>query len=47
MHNFDLRPKLGRVRGKENRRFLLVCSFDPGGIVTVYEYVALWQSTSR
>jgi glycosyltransferase involved in cell wall biosynthesis len=47
MHNFDLRPKLGRIRGKDNRRFLLVCSFDPGGIVTVYEYVALWQSASR
>src|SRR5436189_5501640 len=47
MHNFDLRPKLGRGRGKDNRRLLLVCSFDPGGIVTVYEYVALWQSASR
>src|SRR5947207_1311989 len=47
MHNFDLRPKLGRIRGKDNRRLLLVCSFDPGGIVTVYEYVALWQSASR
>jgi glycosyltransferase involved in cell wall biosynthesis len=47
MHNFGLRPKLGRIRGKDNRRLLLVCSFDPGGIVTVYEYVALWQSASR
>src|SRR5437763_16620352 len=47
MHNFDLRPKLGRVRGKDNRRLLSVCSFDPGGSVTVYESVALWQSASR
>src|SRR5438874_2459318 len=47
MPNFERRPRLGRIRGKENSRFLLVCFFDPNGIATVYEYVSLWQGASR
>jgi hypothetical protein len=41
------KPKLGRIRGKDYRHFLPVCYFDPGGIATANEYVALWQSASR
>ena len=47
MTNFDLRPQLGRLRGKDDRRLLFVCYFDPCGIATVYEYIALWQRKSR
>jgi hypothetical protein len=35
------------MRGKDYRDFRLVCYFDPGGIATANEYVALWQSASR
>jgi hypothetical protein len=35
------------MRGKDYRHFLPVCYFDPGGIATANEYVALWQSASR
>jgi glycosyltransferase involved in cell wall biosynthesis len=47
MHDFELRPRLGRVRGKDNRRFLLVCYFDPSGVATVCQYIGLWQRASR
>ena len=48
MSNVDLRPKLGRSSGaKASHRFLLVCFFDPSGISTVYENIALWQAFSR
>ena len=48
MSAVELRPKLGRrpaTRARE--RFLFVCFFDPSGITTIYENIALWQSLSR
>jgi glycosyltransferase involved in cell wall biosynthesis len=48
MSAVDLRPRLGRrpaTRARE--RFLFVCFFDPSGIATICENIALWQSLSR
>ena len=48
MSAVELRPRLGRrpaTRARE--RFLFVCFFDPSGITTIYENIALWQSLSR
>ena len=46
--SLNLRPKLGRRSYRRvDDRFLLVCIFDPTGITTVYENIALWQKFSR
>src|SRR5207248_128802 len=45
--DFELKPRLGVVRRQHGKRFLLVCFFDPNGIVTVCENIALWQGLSR
>ena len=43
-----IRPLLGRRNGRSGRaRFLLVCWYDPHGIATVYENIALWQRLSE
>jgi glycosyltransferase involved in cell wall biosynthesis len=42
----DLRPLLGRRGRPGAARFLLVCFYDPTGIATVYENVAMWQRLS-
>jgi len=47
MDDFQLRPKLGIVRRRHSKRFLLVCFFDPNGIATVCENISLWQQLSR
>ncbi|HEV2099363.1 MAG TPA: hypothetical protein VGR45_10605, partial [Stellaceae bacterium] len=48
MGTIDLRPVLGRrSQRKSGARFLLVCLFDPAGITTIYENIALWQHFSR
>jgi glycosyltransferase involved in cell wall biosynthesis len=48
MSALELRPKLGRrITAKARERFLFVCFFDPCGIATIYESIALWQSLSR
>ena len=48
MSALELRPKLGRQSAaKARKRFLFVCFFDPCGIATIYENIALWQSLSR
>jgi len=48
MSQIDLRPLLGRAaERKSDKRFLLVCFFDPAGIATIYENIALWQRLSR
>ena len=47
MGTFALRPRLGRRSERAGERFLLVCFFDPSGISTVYENIALWQRFSR
>jgi glycosyltransferase involved in cell wall biosynthesis len=48
MSALELRPKLGRRRAaKARERFLFVCFFDPSGITTIYENIALWQGLSR
>src|SRR5688572_1041586 len=48
MSALELRPKLGRRPAtKARERFLFVCFFDPSGITTIYENIALWQGLSR
>ncbi len=48
MSSLDLRPKLGRrPYRRAAERFLLICYFDPAGITTIYENIALWQELSR
>lgn len=48
MSALELRPKLGRrPAAKARERFLFVCFFDPSGITTIYENIALWQGLSR
>jgi glycosyltransferase involved in cell wall biosynthesis len=48
MSALELRPKLGRQSAtKARERFLFVCFFDPSGITTIYENIALWQGLSR
>jgi glycosyltransferase involved in cell wall biosynthesis len=43
----EARPRLGRSNRRPGAaRFLLVCFYDPNGIVTVYESIALWQRLS-
>lgn len=47
MGTIDLRPRLGRwLPGKRGNRFLFVCFYDPAGIMTVYQDIALWQQYS-
>ena len=44
----EARPRLGRLRRRPGAaRFLLVCFYDPNGIATVYESIALWQRLSE
>jgi glycosyltransferase involved in cell wall biosynthesis len=48
MFDIDLRPKLGRLSGRHpHDRFLFVCFYDPAGIATIFENIALWQKYSR
>jgi glycosyltransferase involved in cell wall biosynthesis len=47
MDAYALRPRLGSSRHSGRERFLLVCFFDPNGIATIYENIALWQRLSR
>src|ERR1700749_2615431 len=48
MPDIDLRPRLGaRPFLKGPARFLMICFFDPNGIVTVYEQVRAWQEFSE
>jgi glycosyltransferase involved in cell wall biosynthesis len=47
MSAIDLRPRLGRWSAAKTReRFLFVCFFEPSGITTVYENIAMWQQFS-
>src|SRR4051794_17286490 len=47
MSAMELRPKLGRWPGlKHGAPFLFVAFFDPSGITTIYESIALWQKFS-
>ena len=44
----EARPRLGRSNRRPGAaRFLLVCFYDPNGIATVYESIALWQRLSE
>jgi glycosyltransferase involved in cell wall biosynthesis len=43
----DFRPLLGRRGRPGAARFLLVCFYDPTGVATVYENVAVWQRLSE
>jgi glycosyltransferase involved in cell wall biosynthesis len=43
----EARPLLGRRGRPGAARFLLVCFYDPTGIATVYENVAMWQRLSE
>jgi glycosyltransferase involved in cell wall biosynthesis len=47
MTDFERQPKLGIVRRRHSKRFLLLCFFDPNGIAAVYENIGLWQRLSR
>lgn len=45
--NAEMRPHLGAdINADFNRRFLLVCFFDPNGIATVWENIAILQKYS-
>ncbi len=48
MDIFSQKPRLGgRREGTKRGRLLFVCFFDPNGISTVYENIALWQACSE
>lgn len=48
MSNSEIRPHLGAdIDSDLSRRFLLVCFFDPNGIATVWENIAILQKYSR
>jgi glycosyltransferase involved in cell wall biosynthesis len=48
MSNTEIRPRIGvEIDTDFSRRFLLICFFDPNGIATVWENIAILQRYSR
>lgn len=47
MEKFSCKPRFGASRqGVRQGRLLMVCYFDPNGIATIFENIALWQRLS-
>src|SRR5258707_1421177 len=42
-----IRPILGRRPRPGAARFLFICWYDPHGVATVYENIAMWQQFSE